>query len=368
MGDLSIFIVLKKIKNLIFCPNIFLLMQKEKLNRFMKTNVTISEIAKKTGLSRAAVSKALNDKEDISLKTRKMVKKVAKEMGYSVNIAAKMLSMQKTKTIGVVVPFPQNPSVTERIKGIQDEALEASYLTSMAFHDGDPENEIKQIRLLHGRVDGIIITPVCQSADLRSSLKSCKLPLVLMSEHLSEIEADYVSVDDEEAGRIAAEHLTQKNHANIAYLGSSPGAYSDQKLLEGFKRFCNSAKKQCKIFPYWGCIDKNSTFKNMEAVLSSSNITAIFAFSDHAALWAMDFLSRNPGKSIAIIGCDDIELASMEKISLTSISQPNLEIGRQAAKMLLERLTSDPAITFSPRRIIFPPTLKARKSTFDISF
>jgi len=362
---LSIILRNKNTKKFDFVPRCGNFNARHKVNLIdLKMNITISEIAEKVGLSRATVSKALNDKDDISPKTRKRIKKIAKEMGYSVNIAAQMLSIQKTKTIGVIVPFPQNPSVIERMKGIQLEALDAGYLSSMAFHDGNPENEIKQIKLLHGRVDGMIVTPFRQSEELKKTLSLCGLPLVFMSECLFGVEADYVGNDDEEAGRIAAMHLIEKGHVNIAYLGSTPDTYSDQKLLEGFKQASKS--HLCDILPFWGCTNRISTLKNMEAILRrKERITAIFAFSDHTALWAMDFFARKElgsSERIALVGCDDIEFSSMERISLTSISQPNLEIGKQAAKMLLEHLIN-PEEVMSSRRIIFPPTLKPRQSS-----
>ena len=330
--------------------------------------VTVSDVAKRAGVSRAAVSKALNDKPDISQAVKRKIKRIAHEMGYTVNIAAKALSTNKTGTIGIIVGFPQIPTVAERIIGIQEKAAEAGYLALTTFHSGKLQEEIDYLEKIKNRVDGLIMTPINPDKKLINALKSLSMPLVLMNEMLEGFNADFVGDDDEYGGEIGGKHLLTKTNKHIAYFGNNEKYYSDNSLIRGIKRAYEETGRNLNLFSnYWDNFSKENTEKNVaEALAKNSDLEGIFAFSDMTALWIIDYLSEqgvSVPEDIKVIGYDDIEFAKMSRISLTSIAQPNREIGRSAAAMLIERIKADNLRQAAPRKTIFPPELKIRQSS-----
>jgi len=330
-------------------------------------NVTICEIAKAAGVSPAAVSKALNGKKDISPATRDRILSLASEMGYSANLAAKALVSKKTMTIGVVIPFPDLATGMERVRGIQNRCDQDGYLTTCTFHNGNPDDENRRLNYLKGRVDGIIITPSGNNKKLSDTIRNLSVPVVFMSETVSGIDVDFVADDDEEGGRLAASHLLQEGHKNFAYMGNSQSIYSDQCIVRGLRRACEEHKRRFSdIAIFWDNVSRERTSANLEVLLEKRpDISSIFCFSDMAAIWAMESLMQK-GKKIpadfAIVGYDDIKLASMVQVPLTSVAQPNLEIGNQSASLLLERITEKKKSKMS-KKIIFPPKLTVRRSS-----
>ncbi|MDD5598598.1 MAG: LacI family DNA-binding transcriptional regulator [Victivallaceae bacterium] len=330
--------------------------------------VTVTDIARRAGVSKGAVSKALNDKHDISQAMKKKIRKLADEMGYSVNIAAKALSTQKTGTIGIVVAFPQIPTVAERIIGIQELASEYGYLPMVTFHNGTLTDEITHLQKLRNRIDGLIITPINQGGQLVEAINSLKMPVVFMNEMISASNTDFVGDDDEMGGRLAAAHLLETAGHNIAYLGNNLNYYSDSAILRGIRMAFEEKNMDYNcVSVYWGNYSQANTRKNIAALLAAKpDIKGIFTFSDMIALWALDILNEwkisVPG-DIKLVGYDDIEFAKMARIPLTSISQPNREIGHTAASLLIERLQKKPAGKFIPKKIVFPPTLEIRESS-----
>jgi len=329
--------------------------------------VTLEDIARKAGVSTAAVSKALNNRPDIAPATRKRIRQMARQMGYVRNVAARTLALNKTQKIGVMVPFPYNPTVIDRLRGVQAAALEHSYLTSVAFHDGKPSDEIRQLEMLLGRIDGLVVTPANQRTRLVSLLKKANLPVVCMSEPLEGLDTDFVGDDDTEGGRLAARHLLQEGCVPFAYLGETPSTISDLAILKGAKEaLLGAGKRMSTKLILWGNLTEGQARENVDRLLGLRPAPkAIFAFSDLAAMWALRQLEergRRVPKDIALMGYDNIEFAAHARVPLTSISQPNYEIGYQAAATLLRRLRQKD-FSSSRKRIIFTPHLVIRAST-----
>jgi LacI family transcriptional regulator len=329
--------------------------------------VTLAQIARRAGVSAAAVSKALRGQTDIAPATRERIARIAARMGYTVNAAARTLATRKTLTLGVVVAFPRVPTVVERLRGTQVAAAERGYVLAIAFHDGTIEDEIRQIGSLRGRVDGLIITPANQSRELVAALRAAKAPVVLMSESLKGIDCDMVGDDDCIGGALAAQHLVAQGRTRIAYLGQSPTTPSDLQVLTGIRDVLRGrGVTMDRRLVRWQNLTEQATAQNVDWLFDSVPApTAIVAFSDMAALWAMKRLDargvRIPDE-IALVGYDDTEFATLARVPLTSIAQPNFETGHHAAHLLIDRLeaTSRPV---QSRRAIFTPQLVARAST-----
>jgi LacI family transcriptional regulator len=344
-------------------------MLRTKVTSLKGNTVTLKQIAEKVGVSAAAVSKALSDRSDIAPKTRARIKKIAQQMGYSVNVAARTLATNRTMTLGVIVPFPRNPTVVERLRGIQASALEAGYLTSMSFHDGVPEDERKQIRLMANRVDGLIITPVSQTKELADVLTMCNVPVVCMSEPLQCLETDYVGDDDRLGGRFLGEHLLQTGRSRFAYFGETIWTPSDKGLLEGLREvLSDSASKLAFLREHttWDNFTREQTLRNIQRILTcEARPDAILSFCDQTSLWIFQELVHRGFRvpqDVAICGYDNNEHLEYVSVPLTSVAQPNYEIGSQSVCLLLDRLR-DKNTDYPFRKVIYSPELIVRQST-----
>ena len=325
----------------------------------------IKEIAKVAGVSVSTVSKSLTDKEDISHHTKKRIKKIAKEMGYRPNFAARSLVTGQSMTLGVVTPYLIQPTIVERIRGIQNAAIDNGYIAIISFAERNSEEERKQIKtLLSRRVDGLILTPFKKDKIIIKRLQEDKVPFVFMSESIRGVRADFVGDDDKKGATLATEHLVKIGHTKIAYLGSSPETYSDTEMLKGYKEVLK--KYKIRFYPEfitWGNNIKESVERNIIRVMRlKEHPTAIFAWSDMTAIWALEKLEelgfRIPS-DVALIGYDNIEFSRFFHIPLTTISQPNYEIGYRSATLLLERIKEPDA---PKRKVVYKPKLIVRKS------
>ncbi|NLW86564.1 MAG: LacI family transcriptional regulator [Planctomycetes bacterium] len=331
--------------------------------------VTLQQIAEKADVSPAAVSKALSGRPDIAPRTRARIKKIAQEMGYTVNIAARTLAMNRTMTLGVIVPFPKNPTVVDRLRGIQAAALEKDYLTIMSFHDGQHADELKQIGLMTKRVDGLIISPVSQTQDVAVALERLNVPVVCMSEPLLGVETDFVGGDERMGGRLLAEHLVRQGCQRLAYFGAFISVYSDQAVLQGIRDVLSDSPRKLAFLgenTTWENTTREQTVKNLNKVLEGeSKPDAILSFCDQTSFWIYRELAARGCKvpqDIALCGYDNNEISDIAAIPLTSVSQPNYEVGRQAGRLLIERL-SDVKAGSACRRVVYSPELIARMST-----
>lgn len=332
--------------------------------------VSLAQIAKKAGVSTAAVSKALRDHDDIAPATRKRIKELARKMGYRGNFAARVLATRETLTLGLAVAFPQIPTVVERVRGAQQIARDNDYALSVAFHSGTEEDQCAQIAMLHDRVDGIILTAGAVGPQLVALLRSLPVPFVAMSEPLSGLSADYVGGDSVEGGKTVARHFIEQGRRRIAFIGESLHTPSDEAIVAGMRQVCEEAGMALdETLLRYPAMTREATAQAVEELLGVEQPPkAIAAYSDLSALWVLDALHcrgvRVPA-DIAVAGFDDIEFARLGAVPLTSVAEPNYEVGCRAAQALLERIQArkndrPPA---PPRRIILPCELHVRAST-----
>lgn len=132
----------------------------------MKKNVRLVDIAEKLNLTKVSVSKALRDHPDISAETREKVKRVAREMGYRPNLAARSLTSQKSQTIGVIIPKMANYFFAPVIEGIYNSAGKSDYEVVLGISLEDEKLEKKHIEsMLNMRVDGLLVSVTEQTND-----------------------------------------------------------------------------------------------------------------------------------------------------------------------------------------------------------
>lgn len=334
--------------------------------------VTITEVAKHAGVSVSTVSMVLGNKGRISPDTADKVNKAVQDLGYIRNRAAANLRSNNSEIIGLILKDISDPYYSEVAAGISEEIEKQGYMLFLA-QCGDQQDKFDKclLTMAHQGVGGIAFCPIGdnQHFDIES-LKSYNLPLVCISRASVDKQIDYVGPDNSYAARLATEHLIKKGHRRIAYVG---GKLSSLCRAERIGGYCSTLMQFGLPFkPEWVIDCNKSQTAAAEAVhqLLSKHpqITALLCHHSSTALGAVYGVNRTGrtvgkdqfvGEQVAIIGFDDVEEAQLTEPPLTFINSNAREMGKQAAKRLIEQIHSEDN---SPYSLILPPHLIVRES------
>ncbi|MDJ0665143.1 MAG: LacI family DNA-binding transcriptional regulator [Acidimicrobiia bacterium] len=324
---------------------------------------TILDVAERAGVSKSLVSLVMREPERVSEASRLAVLQAAKELGYRPNRVARSLVQQHTNVIGVVLSDLHNPFFADVADGIEAAAAASGYRTmlSSGFLDSTRERAATDT-LLELRVDALILMgsmmEIEQIEDVASSL-----PVTLLGRYTESELVDTVGVDDAVGAREAVDFLVGLGHSNIVHIhaGSAAGA---PRRRSGYE----TAMREHGLERYIRCVPGDFTesggAKAMEEILQSGDLpTAVFAPNDFSALGAMDVVDsaglRIPD-DISLFGYDNLTIAGLPRISLTTVGQPRTTLGEQAVHLVLERLNEGRDVA---RRVVAPPYLVIRKTT-----
>jgi LacI family transcriptional regulator len=327
---------------------------------------TLTDIAKLAGVSRSTVSLVLRESPLVADVTRKRVRSALEKSGYLYNRQAANLRTTRTDTVGIVVSDLTNPYYAELVAGAES-ILEQSGRVAFITHTEEslPRQERFLKRMREQRVDGVLISAASgtRSAALQPFVDA-GIPLVQIVRGVDTRRFDYVSGDNRLGVRFATEHLLSLGHRRIGYLGSSVASSVTRDRFAGYKDAL--ARQQIspdpallrECLPTW-----SEATAAMASLLSLRDPpTALACFNDILALGAMLALSesgRLPGRDFAVVGYDDVQLASAWKPGLTTIAVRPRELGREAGQLLLDRINGS---TRSPQSILIAPRLVIRES------
>lgn len=326
--------------------------------------VLLKDIAKKAGMSINTVSRALKDKDDISESTKAYINQLAKDMGYVPDFVAQSLRNGYTKTIGVVFDNIANPYfmiMTEVIhKVLNEENFDIMIFTGSndrAQFDLEALN-----RLISRRIDGIItfLKPTKEVADYA---KKIQIPVVTVGRESDDLGIDSVFTNDVEGGYLVGEHLIDKGHTDIAYIGAPSDIKCSTKRLEGLKKSCSNHGVSLKDRNIKFLEHRKDDIAHLVKSCVQNKVTAIFCFNDvmaYEAITTIENLGLNVPHDIAVVGYDDIEHRLSIPTQLTTIHNGNEAITRKAVEFLLARIYH----YNTPLKVqIFEPKLMVRKTT-----
>lgn len=326
---------------------------------------TIKDIAKVLNVTNATVSKALNDRKDISEEMKIRVRKVAEELNYKPNILARGLVKNESKTIGLIIPDITNPFYPEIAQGIEETINKDDYSLILCNSNWNKTKENNHINLLIGKkVDGLIIAPIgIEQADV----VEVDFPIVTVGNKSKTIEENYVVIDDEKGGYIATSHLIENGCRNILFIGGQENVLSNKDRLKGYKRALlenNMEVKENNI--YSNDFKRESGYIIFKKIISANQVPdGVFAGNDILALGVMQAI-RESGlripEDIKIVGFDDIIYSQYPEIALTTIVQPKYEMGVLAAKLLLSKI-KNPKLKIE--NIILEPKIVIRKTSIN---
>lgn len=309
----------------------------------IKKNITLKDIARKTGYSSNTISRALRDKSDIGLDTRQKIKQLAAELGYVNNTMAISFRSGVTRTLAVILGDVANPHFAIMMREIEIRAREDGYSTFLLNTMEDEALEMKAIQTaLHKNVDGIILCPTQKSRQNLDYLKKSTVPFVLIGRH--EPDCSYVVCDDEAGGYLATKALIEAGHRSILLLQGPLYISSARERLAGYLR----AHQEAGILVDSRLIEEVPTLAdgcaNALTRLDHQGVhyTAIFAFSDMLAWEAWSYLQRQGRqvpKDCSLIGFDHIQSRLNLPFLLSSVSTFKGQMSSTAVELLLSQMT-----------------------------
>ena len=308
------------------------------------TRPTQTDIAAAAGVSQAAVSMVLNKAEtpSVASETRDRILKLAGELGYQPNHTARTLRSARTMTLACIVPDIANPFYPGLVRGLQRTAAPAGYDVLIYDTDGLPEGERRALSWLQqGRADGVVGVFFHLRAPDLAAVARKGIPIVrLESERKTRgvLPIDSVFIDNAEAAAEMTRFLIHRGHRRIAMILGEFGPGKRRAL--GYETVMREAGLATD-FVVDKTYSEEAGARAMQALLARGRQrpTAVFGANDMLAIGAMQ-AARNAGLAIpadiAIVGFDDIATAKL--LGLTTVRQPEFELGRLAARTLIERL------------------------------
>lgn len=322
--------------------------------------VGLKDVAKACSLSAMTVSRALKDVKGVNPKTREKVIKKAREMGYVANTLAASLVQRSTHTVGVVVPDIDISFFTKVFKGLENALGTEGYRLFLCCSYDDPTKEFQEVQaLLERRVDGIVIAPasVTDSAETAHRILANDCPMVFIDRTLPEMAVDSVIFDDYEGAYQAVTHLIGQGYRNIAHLAGPQTVWIARERLRGYKQaMADAGLKVGKSSIIHGALTVAGGEASMERLLAlPKNPDAVFCVNDNIAVGAYKVLKRRGIRvpdAMGLVGFSDSFDPEILEMPLTSVVQDVESIGKQAAELLLARMSGDNASEEPVRRVI----------------
>ncbi len=309
-----------------------------------KKNITIADVAKKAGVSTMTVSRAMNNKGEITEATRQKVLQAAADLAYRPSRIARSLVTRKTMQIGLVVPDITNPFFSQIALGAQNAAWEAGYNLLLLNTMENLERETAILNLLEeSQVDGVILcSPRLPEAHLESQLAK-QAATVLINRPLAGKVAGLIHIADEAGAAQAVTHLISGGRRRIALLSGPPRSFSGQNRQKGYVRALEQAGLPVDPALQLPCNPTAEGGLTAGATLLKEHpaIDALFCYNDLVAVGALQACAaqgRRVPQDVAVVGVDDIPVASLITPRLTTLNTPKYEIGATAVELLLQRL------------------------------
>ena len=328
----------------------------------------LTELAARLGLAPSTVSRVLSGKGTayrIPRLTQERVLAAARDSGIMVNQIARGLRLQKTHTIGVVVPDIANPFFAGLAREIERRAREHGYSILLADSQERADIEIDSVQLMRGReVDGLIVAPVGDSAEhLEAAARSGK-PLVLVDRAFAGTDIPTVVADNHGGGLLAVQHLAAAGHRHLACLQGAPGNEANRERVRGYRDGLEALGLSFQDAQIVG--SAYSVEGGHEAAIQALQLrprpTGLVALGSLIALGALSAL-REAGvrvpEDVSLVSYDEHPWAAVLSPPLTTIAQPVAEIGRRALDLLL----GPPAFAGGGHtRLVLPVSLISRQS------
>ena len=330
----------------------------------MDKRVTLADVAREAGVSRATASLVLRNAGSLAEATRLRVRASMDQLGYVYHRGAASLRASRTQSVGVIVPDISNGFTAEMSIAVESLLAESGKVTLVANSLEDPVRQDLLLKsMLERQVDGLLIIPaVGTPSSFAEQLAQTRVPIVIATRDLGHREIPYVGIDNVTGGRLAGEHLMFHGAERVAYLGGFAGLVPRRDRIRGVKQALRASGRELAVdIPgaprgSWGLEAAQELMK--QGPLPD----AIVCHNDLVAFGVYRALRQSPSTrsdSIRVISYDDVAAASLWEPPLTTVAASGHDVGLRCADVLLRRIL-EPGGT--PQRSLIASHLVVRES------
>ncbi len=323
----------------------------------------MDDVAAAAGLSRALVSLVMRDSPKVSPASRQKVLDAARALDYRPHLMARTLASRRTMLLGVMLDDLHNPFYAEIADGILAAADAAGYRVLFTTRNPLASSQRQALdTLLELRGDGaVLVSPRLPAKTVEQA--AAAMPLVAVSEPLLTNRVDTVTNDERRGARLIVDHLVDLGHRDIVHIHGGKGAGAKARRAAFLEAATyHGIERRARVVE--GAFTEEAGYSAAARLLADRRWpTAIFAANDAAAAGVLDHLYERGVKvpdEISVCGYDNVALANMGLLSLTTVDQPRATMGRLAVTTLIERIEG--RRSRSAHHVV-PPTLVVRRST-----
>lgn len=336
----------------------------EKNEKIKDKKITIEDVAQYVGVGIATVSRAINNSDGISQKTKEKVLAAVEELGFVPNSFAQNMKVRRTMQIALAVPDIRNAFVPEVAYAVEQAAKQYGYCVIQINTLGNARSELellKEIKKLH--VDGLIILPLAYPKTLKEQINKANLPISIINYGKKlgdDIKADIVSMSTQE-GKLVMQHLQQIGCTRIAYAGAMKNI-----IEERFFAYEDAIDHVDPALVYFGeDFSLETGIRAADHFYSLPQLPdAIYAGNDMVAIGLINRfkeLGVSIPKEMAIVGIDNIWWGTVISPKLSTVSIMNTEVAKMATELLMQRIQEQKKGLYE--RVKFEPRLIVRESS-----
>jgi LacI family transcriptional regulator len=324
---------------------------------------TLEDVARVAGVGPMTVSRTINGHPYVAEETARKVRAAILQLNYRPNHAARVLTGQLTKSIGLIVPDLTDTFFSIVSYAVQEAARESGYLVWLAVSNNDPTIEAAQVeQMSHHPVDGILLAPADSRDQYLKVLSTRTTPIVAIDRAIEVARTDSVEVENKAGAIMAVEHLIGHGCKRIACVAMNSHLQTIKERIAGYEEALRHARlprgKELLI------ASAMEAKPSLAALFASRNRPdALFTANNSSTTWVIQTLREmniEIGKDVALVGFDDVDYFNLITPPVTAIRQPTAELGQVSAKLLLQRINGD-----SPQssiRTVLPVSLIVRES------
>ena len=327
----------------------------------MAVGVTLKELAEKIGVSRTTVSRVMSgnaEKYRISEKTVKKVKAAAEHYGLMPNQVALNLRLQKTDTIGLLIPDIANPFFANLAQGVEEELRAHGKMLLLCNSNENTDLEAETLtNIVRRQIDGLLVAPVGLSGDHFKALSG--KPIVFIDRYFHDLDIPHVSTDNHAGAYKATRYLLDRGHERIACIQGLRATVSNQDRVKGYEQALNEKGLNPKTLGD-GFTIENGYQSTLEVLDKAERPTAIFTLNNLIAVGALQALREKNIKvpeEVSLISFDEQPYFALTSPPVTTIRQPVKQIAKEAVQKLLVRLKGE-----TTSSLMIQPEIIERKS------
>ncbi|GAA1661446.1 LacI family DNA-binding transcriptional regulator [Microbacterium lacus] len=327
---------------------------------------TVRDVARLAGVSLGSVSNYLSGQKTVATGTRGRIEAAITQLNFVPNMAVRVMRGAPSHALAFLVPDTWNPFFVGVARGIEDVAIARGHVVVICNTEGDEAREKHYSQALaEMRVRGAVALATGMSDDTLDRLMQTGASVVFLGAPLGDARHPWVTVDDELGGYLGMRHLLEEGYEDVLFLGGPRGERPFTQRLNGSTRALREQgmpSTALRRLDAAGSSPEDRMQAAAEILALEPRPRAVFCANDQLAVALLSAALREGiriPEDLAILGYDDSEASAESPIPLSTIRQPQHEIGVAAAELVFDPLAADG----KPRNIEFPPELVVRSST-----